>query len=572
MSTQVQIMDVTIRDGGFVNDWQFDKKLVRETYRALSQAGVDFFEIGYRNRRTDGLREEASGPWKFSSEEDIRDVTRNMSGAKLAIMGDQGKVDADDFCQSRDSAVSLIRIASHKTEIKGAMGVLERLKTKGYQVSLNAMGYSNYTGEERDDFARMIKSAGFLDYVYVADSYGSLFPGQIKALFEPLLNIPSLKVGFHPHNNLQMSFANTLEAISCGVHIVDSSIYGMGRAAGNLPTEILVSYLEKKSPDRYNCIPLLNIIDRYFVGIQRETPWGYQLPYMLSGMFQCHPDYAKALLGHREFTIEDIWKALDHIKGQPNAGRFSKEAVNDFIYRGHIGDLAKPSAGLDLSPAAPKVSEKDRPGVSYINRHAGRDILVLANGPSLKDYKPKIDQFIGKYDPIILGANNIGGLFRPHYHAFNNKRRFVEYVDTVDRDSLLLLGEYIPEELIRDYAVKRYESLFYIDEFSDFGIRDGVISANCRTISILLMGVAIVMGAKRVFTVGMDGYMGMRDLHFYEEKNDLEDQEMKMEKHRWCQHYLKQINDYLHENDKEGLHILTPTGYKTFYKGIDNYL
>jgi 4-hydroxy 2-oxovalerate aldolase len=573
MKNTFKLLDCTMRDGGYINDWQFSKKLVREAYRALSKAGVDYVEMGYRGRRPDSSAEKpASGIWKYTSEDDIREVVQGIDGARLGVMGDQGKVSAEDFIEKKDSVVSLIRIAAHKGNLKDALPLLEQLKKKGYEVSLNAMGYSNYSDSERQRFAATLKPLGFLDYVYIADSYGSLFPGQIRPLFEPLLELPHLKVGFHPHNNLQMAFANTVEAISCGVHIVDSTIYGMGRAAGNLQTEIILSYLEKLRADRYNPIPVLNLIDRYFVAMMKETPWGYQLPYMISGMFQCHPDYAKALVDQREYTIEDIWKSLDHIKKLPNAGGFSKTVLNDFINQGHIGTPEAVTPRTESTNPANGEGKGVRGRVPYVNRHAGRDFLVLSNGPTLKDYKPKIDQFIAQHDPIILGANFIGGLFEPHYHAFNNKRRFSEYIETVKPGSKLLLGEYIPDDMIREYVDKPYERFFYNDEFADFGIEDGVITANCRTISILLLGVAIVMGARRIFSVGMDGYMGLKELHFYAEKDDMENQEMIVERHRWCQHYLKQINQYLRDHEKEEFHVLTPTSYKAFYKGIDNYL
>ncbi len=567
----VQILDCTIRDGGYINNWHFDKKIVREIYRVLSKSGIDFVEIGFRGTEKH-FEKEKYGLWRFSHEEDIRDAIKNISGAKLALMADYGRIEIDDFCQARDSVVELIRVAAHKNDLKSAIIFLEQIKKKGYKVSLNVMGYTNYSESERNYLVDLLKET-HLDYIYIADSYGSLFPDQIKPIFEPLLNIPNLNVGFHPHNSLQMAFANTLEAIRCGVHIVDCTIYGMGRAAGNLPTEIIVSFLERERRDRYNSIPVLNIIDRYFVSVQKENLWGYQLPYMLSGMFQCHPNYAKTLIDHREYTIEDIWKAMEYIKRRNPIG-FSKTLLNNLINEGCIGsfgDVQKKKFSA-VSDKACLSTIKEHPEVYYINRHKNRDFLIMANGPSLKEYKSKIDKFIAKYDPIVLGANYLGGLFNPHYHAFNNKRRFTEYVDSVASESKLLIGQYIPDGMIREYTDRDYERIFYIDEFSDFGIKKGVITTNCRTIAVLLLGVAIVMGAKRIFAAGMDGYMGVSDFHFYQEKDEKQEEGMIIERHRWCQKYIGQIDEYLNKHKKEGVHILTPTSYKSFYKGIENYI
>ncbi|MBT6225208.1 MAG: hypothetical protein HOI47_00980 [Candidatus Scalindua sp.] len=571
-----KILDCTIRDGGYINNWKFDKKLIREVYKALSKCGVDYVEIGFRGTEKH-FDKNKYGSSRFSKEEDIQEAVANIKGAKLALMADYGKIGSEDFCESNNSVVDLVRVAVHKNNVKGAIKLLEQIKNKGYQVSLNAMGYANYSESERKNLVDLLKSAE-LDYIYVADSYGSLFPNQIMQIFEPLLSIENINVGFHPHNNLQMAFANTIEAIRCGVYMIDCTVYGMGRAAGNLPTEIIISFLEKESGDKYNSIPVLNIIDRYFVSLQKENMWGYQLPYMLSGMFQCHPDYAKALVDFREYTIEDIWKAMDYINKKEPVG-FSKSYVDEVINEGVIGNIKGVKVRKHLTTAVNEFSGKglyEHQSVPYINRHKNRDFLILANGPSLKEYKSKIEKFITKFNPIILGANYLGGIFKPYYHAFNNKRRFAEYIDTVIPESKLLIGQYMSEEMIREYTDKDYERIFYLDILnSEFDVNNGVIMTNCRTISVLLLGIATVMGANRIFAAGMDGYIGLSSkstYHFYDERDEKENQEMIMERHHWNQIFIEQIDNYLINKGKEGLHILTPTGYKSFYKGIDNYI
>ena len=569
-----EILDCTIRDGGYINNWEFDTKLVREVYRALSKSGVEYVEIGFRGTEKHFDRKKY-GKWRFTPEEQIREAINNIVGAKLALMADYGKIEIDDFCDANDSVVDLVRIAVHKDNLKGAITLLEQIKEKGYEVSLNVMGYANYSENERKYLVDLVKKV-VLDYVCIADSYGSMFPDQIKPLFGPVLEIPDIKVGFHPHNNLQMAFANSLEAIRCGVHIIDSTIYGMGRAAGNLPTEIIISFLEKHGSERHNSIPVLNVIDRYFVTLQSDNKWGYQLPYMLSGMFQCHPSYAKSLIDYKEYRIEDIWKALNIIKLEDTVG-FSRPHLDELINQGIIGGLSKVTdkeAWVSDNPRAAYRRLVDDPEVPYINRYDSRDFLIIANGPSLKEYAPKIEKLITKYNPVVLGGNFLGGLFKPHYHCFVNKRRFTSYIDTVAPESSLLIGQYITDEMIEEYTDRDYEKIYYIDSYADFQIKDGVITTNCRTVSVLLAGVAIAMGAKRIFCVGMDGYIGQenKEFHFYSEKEEQDDKDMIMERHLWNQKFIEQIDEYLIGSGKEGIHILTPTSYKSFYKGIDNYI
>ena len=562
-----KILDCTIRDGGYLNNWQFDKKLVREVYRSASKAGVDVVEMGYRgNARY--FDKKTYGLWRFSKENALREVTEGIYGAKIALMADVDRIKADDFIKKDQSVIDIVRVACHKNDIAAAIKLLEKIKQKGYQVSLNTMGYSNFTSKEKKALIAILKSSN-LDIVYLVDSYGSLFPGQIKPMLAPLLTVPHIKVGFHPHNSLQMAFANTLEAIKAGAHFVDSTFYGMGRGAGNLPTEILILYAELLGNKKYNAVPILNCIDTYFLPMQNKWKWGYQLPFMLSGMYKCHPNYAKNLVEFREFTIEDICKGMEFIE-KANPVGYSHEVFKNLVGGGLVGRLKEGRGAKEA-----KVRNRKPKKVPYVNRYKDRDFLILANGPTLKEYKPKIDKFIENINPVIMGANNLSGMYAPHYHAFNNKRRFMMYADKVSEKSKLFLSQHFPEELIKEYASFGHEKIYYKDSFNaNFEIKDGVIRSNCRTVSILLLGVAIAMGAKRIFAAGMDGYLDLKknNLLFYNERDEKEDRDLIVERHRSCEKFLGQIDGYLHKKGKEGLHILTPTSYRSYYKGIENYL
>ena len=569
---KIELLDCTLRDGGYVNNWWFDRKVVREVYRSLSKAGVDYVEMGFRGNRkySDPA---VYGPWRFSLEADLQEAVKGIEGAKIAVMGDYGKVDLADFANKSDSVVEMVRIAAHKDQILNALGFLERLKTKGYTTSLQVMAYANYSEAEKAELQRAVKDSG-LDYLYVADSYGSILPDEIKGLFEPFLDLERIKIGFHPHNNLQMAFANTLEAMRIGVQIFDSSIYGMGRGAGNLPTEVIVAYLEVRGNNKYNVIPVLNSVDSHFVDLKKQMPWGYQLPYMISGMFKCHPNYANDLVKRKEYTIEDIWKALEVIEEIKPVG-FDRALIQRLLEREVLGSLdrealSRPTEVLEVRERAPLTP------VPYISRHQGRDFLVLANGPTLKEYRGQVQEFIDRYDPVVLGANYLADLFCPHYHAFSNKKRFAMYVETVNPASQLFIGENIPEEMIEEYVKRDYETMYFRDVVdANFNIVNGRIQSNCRTVSVLLIGIALVMGAKRIFVAGMDGYINKNSVQgtlFYDEKFEPEDLELNIERHHWSDRFLHQIDRYIQERGQEGLHILTPTSYYAFYKGIENYL
>ncbi|OGC04148.1 hypothetical protein A2276_06005 [candidate division WOR-1 bacterium RIFOXYA12_FULL_43_27] len=566
--TKIEILDCTIRDGGYVNCWDFDFMLARETYRALSKSGVDYVELGYHGTEK-YFDKNKYGAFRFCQTRLISDICSGINGARVALMVDHGKYELGDLFGYVGSPVKLIRSAFHKNNFKEALENLIKIKKMGFEVSANFMGFVSYSKKEIKELLSTLKDLP-IDYAYVADTYGSMFPDQLAVIFEPLLEIKHVRWGFHPHNNLQMAFANSLAAIKAGAQIIDSSVFGMGRGAGNLPTEVMLAYLHRQQPDKYNVIPVLNLIDHYYNDLHKQCGWGYNLPYMLSGTYGCHPNYASNLVERKEYDIEDIWNIMEAITVQNPIG-FKKELVDNVLRKGIFGK--KVNAGANANS---RLFNGDRPRVSYINRHKEKDFLILANGPTLKQFQSDIQAFIDKYKPVVMGGNYLGGMFMPDYHVFTNKRRFVDYVGSVAKKSKLMISQHLPKEMIADYVNRDYELIYYEDSMENaFAIQDGVISANCRTVAVLLAGVALVMGAKRIFIVGMDGYMATSPkgiYHFYNEKNEAEQIDDLKEKHNWNLNYLKQIDSYMVEQGGEGLHIITPTNYKEFYKGLKNYL
>ena len=572
---KTKILDCTIRDGGYLNDWHFDLKLARELYRAHSRSGVDFVEIGFRS--TDKyFAPEKYGPWRFTPESLLSEVVKGISGPSVSLMVDFGKVDIEDIPERENSIARMYRVAVHKDKVLPAIELCNIIADKGYIASIQLMGIVNYTDE---DFSHILGplEASKITYVYFADSYGSLFPSDIKTIRDRLA-VTEKKIGFHAHNNLQLAFANTLEAIKSGVDIVDGTVYGIGRGAGNLPIETLLSYLENHSEaSKYNVLPVLDIIDRYMLDLHADLKWGYDLSYMLSGMFEVHPYYSKTMVDYREYSVEDILRTLETVREMKPIG-FKKPILDSIIQSGFVGI---PVTQKDSKSEFDSISVQDLSEfgqVPYLDRHSGRNFLVLANGPTLKEEKEQIEKFIKKYNPVVIGANYLGELFIPYYHAFGNKKRFIDYVDAVDAGSNILISNIFSDEFIKKYTDRKYEFIQHLPQLStDFNISNGVIMTNCRTISILSVAVAIVMGAERIFIAGMDGYKQAdnfmkNSVHFYKESDETEDFEMLMEKHNWNERLLKQIDNYLVSSNKDGLCILTPTSHKAFYKSIDNFL
>ena len=283
----VKVLDCSIRDGGCCNQWQFSHELVAKTVKALSQAGIDIMEVGYQS--SDNLFDPSTtGPWRFCHEEDLRQVV-DASEMTLATMIDVGRIRKQDLRPADDSAISLIRIATYAHQLKEAIELINHAKALGYQVACNIMAVTTCPPEVVDDFLRRLADTQ-VDLVYVVDSFGALYPHHLRYLIRKYKNWlrNDQTVGVHLHNNQQTAFANCIAAIDEGIDVVDATILGIGRGAGNCPLELLLMYLDDP---RFDVRPILGVVDD-FAALQQDLRWGYQPPYAITGWLNMHPQSA----------------------------------------------------------------------------------------------------------------------------------------------------------------------------------------------------------------------------------------------------------------------------------------
>ncbi len=287
---QIKVFDCTIRDGGLCNDHKFSHDFVKRVFQALKHAGVDYMELGYKSSRSQFSSDEF-GPWKFCDERDIEQVAEACD-TKISLMGDVGRFEVSDVPSRSNSLVNTYRVACYVKDIDKALALIEQLKEKGYETFVNIMAVSHALEPDLDEALRQVEESKAVDGVYLVDSFGYLYSEQVHYLaMKYIRNCPSKKVGIHTHNNQQLAFANTVEGIIKGINYLDCTIYGMGRGCGNCPTELLMGFL--KNP-KFNLRPILDVISSDFVDLLEKYRWGYQLPYMITGIMNRHPRTAIA--------------------------------------------------------------------------------------------------------------------------------------------------------------------------------------------------------------------------------------------------------------------------------------
>lgn len=288
----IKVLDCTLRDGGLVNNFRFDDAFVKALYQANVKAGVDYMEFGYKASK-DIFKQEDFGKWKFCEEEDIRNIVGdNPTDLKISVMTDVGRTDFKrDIIDRKDSVIDLVRTATYIHQIPSAIEMIEDAKNKGYETSVNLMAVSKVNDQDLDNGLELLANS-CVDVIYLVDSFGAFYPEQIERLTDKYLNFASKtgkKIGIHAHNNQNLAFANTIEGLTDGISYLDATICGMGRGAGNCFMESLLAFL--KNP-RYNLAVIMDFIEKYMLTMKKDYTWGFDIPYLLTGIFNSHPSSA----------------------------------------------------------------------------------------------------------------------------------------------------------------------------------------------------------------------------------------------------------------------------------------
>ena len=287
--SEIRVLDCTIRDGGLMNDHGFDYETVKAVYQANVEAGVDYMELGYKASKRIFAPSEY-GPWKFCDEDDIRRIVgENETGLKLSAMADAERTDYhEDILPREQSVLDMIRVATYIHQMPTALDMVKDAHDKGYETTINLMAVSTVQEWELDEALELMADSE-IDAIYLVDSFGAFYSEQVHYLMRKYLRhaIPRGKmVGMHAHNSQQLAFANTIEAIILGANMLDGSIAGLGRGAGNCSIEQLLGFLHNP---KYRLRPILGCIRDQIEPMRADLRWGFDIPYMITGMLNQHP-------------------------------------------------------------------------------------------------------------------------------------------------------------------------------------------------------------------------------------------------------------------------------------------
>ena len=482
---EIQVLDCTLRDGGYINSWKFGQKRIQSIVSGLIEANVDYIECGYFNNEVNKLDHDIT---QFKDEEqlvatinDIRKIRRPVA------MFDFGKFDVTHLEDCTHSSLFGIRLAFHKQDMKKIGDCCHAILEKGYRLFLQPMVTVSYTDEELLELVRMtneLKPYAF----YIVDSFGSLKESDLQRmlfLVDHNLN-DNIILGFHSHNNLQLAYSNAQIVVQLQTNrsiIIDSCIFGMGRGAGNLNTELFVQYLNDYYSGNYRVKPLLQVMDNTLNSIYREKYWGYSLAYYISAVYNCHPNYAHYLSEKNSLFSDDIESIISKIDG------INKESYSD-EYAEKIY-LAYMKTQKDY----------DKEFEALADLFANKKVLVLGPGRSALEHREQIQQLIRDENIISVSLNCIHKWLDEvsDYIFVSNKRRFEQ------------IPKNLSNKLIITSNIECEEAAYRIPYEKLINNQDGVEDNG----GMMFLQLMIFFNVQKVYIVGVDGFSYDMDENYF---------------------------------------------------------
>ncbi len=465
------MLDCTLRDGGYCNNWTFGQENIKKIINRLMEANLDIIECGYLSQK----HEKNSDRTQFTSFSELASfIPKDKEGKLFVVMVNFGEYPIDDIPDYDGSAVDGFRVCFHKKNRFAALEYCRNIREKGYKVFVQGMVSLSFSDEEFIDF---IKRANEIDpyAFYIVDSFGMMKEKDLVRLFymveHNLEN--SICIGFHSHNNMQLAYSNCLclaQIQSNRTIILDASVYGMGRGAGNLNTELFIQYLNENRNSDYVLTPLLAIIDEILDNFYQKNYWGYSLPNYISAKNNAHPNYASFLNDKKTLTVEDM-ENIFQLMDEEKKVEFDKFYI-ETLYTKYL--------------ATGKVKEWHKE--ELISKLKNKRILLIAPGKSSLDEKGRIIAEMQCEDVVSISVNfdyeNSDFIF------LSNLRRYRD-LDDSKYEKCIVTSNIASDKV---YLQTRYRDLLVDDET----VRD---NAGLMAIKFL-----ISYGVKEILLVGFDGY------------------------------------------------------------------
>lgn len=328
---KIELLDCTLRDGGSVNNWMFGEKSIVGIFQSLNDANIDIIETGFIDNNSKEENNRSLNP----SDKFFNNLCKKIRNKKCKAfaMIDFSKYDTQNFNLNKSDSLDGIRVMFKKHQLNDVIKFCEQLKKLDYEISLNPVSVTTYTKEE---LLNLIKKANELkpEILYIVDTYGLLSTSETVELFNFFDNNleKNIKIGYHVHNNLQLALANSIEIIKTNSDrqlVIDASLYGMGKRAGNTPIESLSLYLNNNFNFKYDTSKLIDAIEKYIQPLKSQFNWGYSLVHYIAAINKCHSDYVTFLYKEKNLSLNEVHDILKEIPNDKKLN-FDKNFLKEY--------------------------------------------------------------------------------------------------------------------------------------------------------------------------------------------------------------------------------------------------
>ncbi|MCR4744795.1 MAG: aldolase catalytic domain-containing protein, partial [Lachnospiraceae bacterium] len=477
----IKLLDCTLRDGGFVNNWNFGHGDIINLFERSVSAGIDYIEVGFLDEREEFDINRTITPDTTGMNEIFKGLDHGRS--KIFGMIDYGTCSLDKICDAKDSVLDGIRVMIKKPTRYEAINFCAELKKKGYIVFAQPVSITGYSDEEMIDLIEHINEAEPAAMAIV-DTYGLLDRSSLLHYFHLIDEHlkKEITVGYHAHNNFQLAYSNSMALCEEKTErslILDGSAYGIGKSAGNCPLELLCVYMNHHFEADYDTSQILEMIDTGIMKIYEKFPWGYQMQYFLCASNDCHPKYPQYLLKKKTLSVQSVNEILSMII--PEERLAFNEAYIEKLYIEYQNN--------EINDDADRIKLK--------NKLAGKKILILGPGHSMLDEKKEICRYISENAPEIISINYKPDDFYPNYIFLSNSKRYMQL-----SNSLQSAGTDIKIMATSNVTAAKGEFDFSFD-YSTLIDREFEIPDNSLPMLLRLLE---KIGVKDVALAGFDGY------------------------------------------------------------------
>jgi len=484
------LLDCTLRDGGFVNDWNFGFGSIKSIISRLDYAGIDIIEVGFIDERRSYDEDRSI----FPDTKSILPVFQSINKPKAIVVGmiDYGTCAIDKVSNQQESCLDGIRVIFKKNDQDKAIEFLGQIKEKGYKIFVNPVSITSYTDEEASILINKINKIKPYT-VSVVDTYGLMHSKELLDYFD-IFNQNLEKdiiLGYHAHNNFQMAYANSITLLNKNIDrtiAIDGSLYGMGKSAGNACTELLAMYMNELCGRNFNINQIQEAIDVDILKEFEKKSWGYNFEYYIAALNDCHPSYVQYLLDKKTLSVKSVNEILSEIKTNKKLS-YDKQLIEN-LYCEHQDRHCDDTLTIE----------------ALKKEFSGQKILLLGPGKTLHDNYASINDFIQNNNPIIVSINFLNESFTVDYVFMGNAKRYSQFFHK-------LYGENAKIKIIcTSNITEAGRKIDFLVNYSTLLADDQIIRDNPLVMFLHLLK---NIGLSEIWLAGFDGYTQDNSVNYY---------------------------------------------------------